>query len=208
MDLAAVVIIMRTSKQRHLEEDTVERYAMNSLPEDAAGEVEQHLLICEPCRDRVSEADGFARAMKGASQLLPAEPERSRWSFRFPIAAFAFSAALIALLAVFLIPRGGDRSPATVQLFAMRGTSVEARGPSRRPLLLQPDLNGLPAAPSYRIELVNASGAPVWHGTLDVKALPPTSQVPSQPRGAYFVRVSLPSGELLREFALELRGTD
>jgi hypothetical protein len=32
--------------------------------------------------------------------------------------------------------------------------------------------------------------------------------IPAQERGSYFVRVALPSGETLREYELQLRGTD
>ena len=71
---------------------------MGSLAEEAAAEVEQHLLhmrgLPSPC-DR--KADAYIRAMKKRSaQLLPAEPERSRWNFRFLIPAFAVCALLIA----------------------------------------------------------------------------------------------------------------
>lgn len=88
----------------------------------------------------------------------------------------------------------------------MRGTDTQVHGPSRQPLLLQPDLTGLPTSSSYHLEVVSISGAPVWRGVLPVQThQPPTALVPPQVAGAYFVRVSLPSGELLREYALELR---
>jgi len=91
----------------------------------------------------------------------------------------------------------------------MRGTDTTAHGPSRRALLLQPDLQGLPSSPSYRIQVVDAVGSPVWQGNLATDAQPPpSSMIPAQARGVYFVRVSLPSGQLLREYALEVRGQD
>ena len=47
-----------------------------------------------------------------------------------------------------------------------------------------------------------------WYGKgiLPVRRKPPSVIVPPQSRGVYFVRVFLPSGQLLREYAMELRG--
>jgi hypothetical protein len=90
----------------------------------------------------------------------------------------------------------------------MRGTDAQAHGPARRALLLQPDLSGLPASAAFRIEMVNNSGSIVWRGTLAALPQPAGSLVPAQPQGVYFVRVFLPAGELLREYALDLRSKD
>ena len=191
---------------QHIEETTLEQYSMGSLDENAAAEVEQHLLLCQTCCAKVTEADSYVRAMKGAVQELP-NPEPSRWNLRLLLPAFAVCALLIAAAVVKFSP-SIDRSPATIALFTMRGTDTQAHGPSQRPLILQPDLTGLPAVPSYRLDIVTSFGAPVWHGVLQVQTQSPAVLVPPQPRGVYFVRVSLASGELLREYALELRGRD
>jgi hypothetical protein len=197
---------MQIDVDEHIEETVLERYSMGSLTEEAAAEVEQHLLLCEACCTRVTEADAYIRAVKRAAQVMP-EPEPSRWNLRLLLPAFAVCALLIAAAVVKFSP-SVERPPATVALFAMRGTDTQGHGPSRRPLLLQPDLNGLPASSYYRLDLVTISGAPIWQGLLSVQTQPPTALLPPQSRGAYFVRVSLPSGELLREYALELRGRD
>lgn len=198
---------MQIDIDHHIEETTLERYSIGSLAEEAAADVEQHLLICEACQVRVIEADAYTRAMKHAVPNLPAETERSRWNFRFLIPAFAVCALLIAAAVVRLSP-SVEPSPAAITLFAMRGADTQAHGPSRRALSLRPDLNGLPASPSYRLDVVNASGSLVWQGVLSSQAQPPSAIVPPQSRGVYFVRVFLPSGQLLREYALELRGRD
>ena len=197
---------MQIDVDQHIEETTLESYSMGTLAEEETAELEQHLLRCEACCARVTEADSYVRAMKQAAQKLP-EPEGSRWNPRLLLPAFAVCALLIAAAVVKFSP-SVERLPATVALFAMRGTDTQAHGPSRQPLLLQPDLTGLAASSSYRLELVSISGAPVWQGVLSVQRQPPTALIPPQSRGIYFVRVSLPSGELLREYALELRGRD
>jgi hypothetical protein len=75
-------------------------------------------------------------------------------------------------------------------------------------LLLELDLTGLAASPSYRVEMVDRAGDPVWHGACDSHGATGSAAVPPQKRGSYFVRVALPSGETLREYGLELRGSD
>jgi hypothetical protein len=200
--------LMMIDEQHHLDENVVEGYSMQSLSEDVTAEVEQHLLFCESCRDRVLEADAYTLALKRATKRLPAEPARARWSFRFLVPAFALAALLITVAAVRFATQGSDRPPVPVPLFAMRGTDNTAHGPAHRALLLEPDLQGLPASPTYRIQVVDAVGAPVWQGTLAAESQPPSSVIPAQLRGVYFVRVSLPSGQLLREYALEVRAKD
>jgi hypothetical protein len=183
----------------HLEDSAVEGYAMRSLSEDATAAVEQHLLICEPCRDRVTEADVYIRAMKGAVQRLQAEPERARWNFKlFPV--FAFGAVAVALITAFVALPGRLQTPADINLAVARGSFVEAHGPANRPLLLHPDLAGLPSAPTYNMEIVDQAGRSKWHGVFNGK----DAKVPGQRPGLYFARVYMITGTLEREFALEL----
>jgi hypothetical protein len=193
---------------RHIEEEKVEGYVMGALAEDATADVEQHLFVCEACRDRITEAEAYVLAMKRTTPRMaphksPAEAERSGWNLRLLLPAFAVFALLIVVVAVRFLPLAGDHAPIAVSLFAMRGSDAAARGPANRPLLLRPDLQGLPVAPAYRVAVVGVSGSIAWQGTL---ASGDTSGVvaPPQPKGVYFVRVLLPSGELLREYALEV----
>jgi hypothetical protein len=84
-------------------------------------------------------------------------------------------------------------------LHAMRGV-VGAKVTARRPLLLKLDVTGLPLFPSYRWQIVNASGQAVFVGA--VSAENPEFKVDGIPSGLYFVRLSSPGGELLREYGL------
>ncbi len=195
---------MGIEADRHLADDSIESYILGSLRREELDEADQHLLICDACRERVGQLDGYVRAMKDASQRLAETPKR-HWNFRVLLPAFIFCALLITAAAV-KYGSGRRDQPAEIALYSMRGNQAEARGPSRRPLLLKPDLRGLPAAQSYAIEMVNASGSAVWRGT--VFASEGTALVPPQQRGVYAARVSLPEGALLREYALELRGSD
>ncbi len=200
---------MRIAQEPHPVEETVERYAAGLLPEEQAFEIERHLLLCDACRDRVAAADTYVPAMKTAARRLPPEKVKKpfRWGFRVYIPAFAMAA--LALAAVVFLPHARvDRPPVDVALFAMRGAAGAAEAPSRTPLRLEPDLTGLEESPSYRLEIVDSSGHPVWNGAFAPQPAPSAVLIPSQRQGTYFVRVSLPSGRQLREYALRLRGQD
>ena len=45
------------SMSAHIDEDTLDRYAMNRLPVAELAPVEEHLLVCPHCQDRLAEID-------------------------------------------------------------------------------------------------------------------------------------------------------
>jgi hypothetical protein len=194
----------------HIGEDDLESYSMRNLSQEAVDRVELHLLICETCRGRLMESEESIAIMKDAARELPRQErvrERQRWSFPRLIPVFA-AFAFLAIAAVTLpLARRGAPAPFTVTLQTMRGPASQT-APSRRPLLLSLDLTGLAASPSYRVEVVDQSGDRVWHGTFNSSGSAASVAIPPQKRGTYFVRVAMPSGETLREYGLEVRGTD
>ncbi len=50
----------------HLEMDVVERYVFDELAEAELAPAEEHLLVCEMCRQAVSEMDVFAPLLRPA----------------------------------------------------------------------------------------------------------------------------------------------
>ena len=48
---------------QHLPEDTLEAFSLGKLGAHALAQVEEHLLICPTCQDRVVEIDAFVRAL-------------------------------------------------------------------------------------------------------------------------------------------------
>jgi hypothetical protein len=44
-----------TGMTAHIDEDTLERRAMNRLPETEAAPVEEPLLVCHHCQDRLAD---------------------------------------------------------------------------------------------------------------------------------------------------------
>lgn len=52
----------------HIDEDGLELYALGRLAEAHAAPVEEHLLVCEECRQRLAEWDTYVAAMRAAMQ--------------------------------------------------------------------------------------------------------------------------------------------
>jgi len=48
-------------------DDLLDLYALGRLPDADTAEVEEHLLLCETCRDRLSETDRFIAALRCAA---------------------------------------------------------------------------------------------------------------------------------------------
>ena len=64
---------------RHLGEETAEKYSFGSLSARKVSEIEKHLLTCEPCRQAVTASDAFVAAMrKAAAKLRQAEQQPQR----------------------------------------------------------------------------------------------------------------------------------
>lgn len=194
---------MKTGADDHFEEMTLERYSMGLLAEEVLIRLEQHLLLCEVCRLRVTAADAYIQTMKVALRELPAAIQQPRWNFRLS-QAFAACALLIVVSVASFAPSDRQHAPVAIALLANRETDMQTHGPSGRVLALQPDLTGLAVAPSYRLEMISISGSTIWRGALFARIKAAVAIVPPELPGVYFVRVSLPSGKLLREYALEL----
>ena len=62
---------------QHPSEDDLEAYAMRTLPEQEIGPLEEHLLICSACRDRLQGTDEYVAAMRAAAgKIRQEEPTR------------------------------------------------------------------------------------------------------------------------------------
>ncbi len=69
---------MRHQWQQHPGEDSLEAFSRGILSEAATEHVEQHLLLCEGCRQRVEVLDRFLAAMRSAvpNPALPRASEK------------------------------------------------------------------------------------------------------------------------------------
>ena len=193
----------------HVTEEELEQYSLGGLAEVRRDRLEEHLLLCETCRGRLTETENFGAAMRQASRQWaedhPGERAAAVVAGR-PGSAFRpgqmipmlIAALLVICAAVWFGHRYATPAPLpfAIQLTAVRGTAP-GQAPAGRPLLLELDLTGLSDGQPFAGEVVDASGRRVAEFPVGaparVKALAP---------GGYFVRIDKTSGELLREYAL------
>ena len=207
---------MQFGPDRHIEDDDLERYSMGTLLEAENPVLEEHLLVCHSCQDRLYQMDQFLETLRAVSLGLMTEREsiwaRLRsfvvlpWLANYP--AWATAAAVLAL--VFLagltwqLRKGAADKPIALMLVAERNGAVSA--PAQKPLLLELDAKGLPNLPSYRLEVVDQSGTRVLESGVRPKDNKISHLVSDKlAPGDYFVRLYAPRGDQLREFAVRLQ---
>ena len=54
--------------QNHIAEDVLEQYVGAKLREAEVGRVEEHLLICQRCRERAAWLDDFVSSIRSAAR--------------------------------------------------------------------------------------------------------------------------------------------
>jgi len=198
--------------ERHATDDVLERYAMGRLPEPELAEFEEHLLVCPSCQNRLAHEDNIRQRVRDGAAVLP-QPRAAVW-WRFPKLAWAASLAAVGLAVFAGLQRQSSRSsspvaPVVILLQTTRGTEnpTLAAATAGKPLTVVLDLSGLPQLPEYTLEIVDAAGHPVFQ----TERPPLNNRLPATlggglAAGAYFVRVYSPAHELLREYALVVRG--
>jgi hypothetical protein len=193
----------------HGSDNDLEQYAMGRLLEAEIGEIEEHLLVCPECREKVDDFDNVAISMRAALAADRLKPERQfgAWiaaALRRPVVSMALGfALLIAVVAFFTPTKPKMAAIAALQLTANRGP-MPATAPAREldVTLVDGPRDGGP----FRVEMVNAGGAVVWQGL--------TENVPGGLRldvriplglGDYFVRLYGASGSVMREYGFRIR---
>jgi hypothetical protein len=195
---------MAYTGKRHLDEDQAEEYSAGVLSEAEQALCEEHLLVCETCRETVHETDQFLRAMKSAAREEAGTVRERSWGPWFGLKpGWIFATAVLLLGSVSLLRYEPDGNSAAVRLSALRGAQTSTVAPAGRNLLLIPDVSGLPQSAGYRVEVVDADGQAVWNGSFAANG----THVPPQKPGIYFVRIRNSNGELLREYGLEVSRT-
>jgi hypothetical protein len=186
---------------------------MGTLAEPALAELEEHLLICAHCRQRLADTNAYVAAMRSAAGGLDQRDESRKifWTRASGLLTFrrlGWAMAIISLvlagtaLRLFLSP-SQSQQPVAILLETSRGSELK-RAPAGRPLDLSLDVRGLPAFPHYEMELVDAGGR-----VLDTSAVAAQSKITTRISkrlrpGTYFIRLYAPSRELLREYGLQI----
>jgi hypothetical protein len=57
----------------HVSDDLLERYALNRTSDSETAYVEEHLIVCEQCRDRFVTVEQYTRAVQGALRSIVTE---------------------------------------------------------------------------------------------------------------------------------------
>jgi len=209
---------MKATFGPHVPEDILERYALGQIPDEDSVGVEEHLLVCEDCQDRLQTTDEFVLAMRQAAMKMVNQP-RSRFErftamlagFRrgwLPVYAAGFAVAALAVVIVSTM-RPPDRlgEPQLVALRSIRGEDPAgiSRALAGKPLVLRLDLTGIEALDAYRVEIVNARGDRVWDSMARPEGNTLATPVGTALKaGRHWVRLyaQLLRQQLLREYGL------
>jgi len=187
----------------HPSDEILEEYALGRLPEERVVIVEEHLLICESCRDAIAETDRFVAALKSATR------HKAPWWSAVPSHARSLAPILVLfLLALAVVWKRPPETaaPFVVNLSSLRGSSPPAPTPAGQPLRLTIDQPDLTPTNEYSVDVVDASGSSVWKGVVsDVDGKLVTTLPRPLVRGVYWVRLYGSNSELLREFGLSAK---
>jgi hypothetical protein len=193
----------------HGTDDQLELYSRGRLPESDLPVLEEHLMICSTCQEKLDEIGDFALGMQEALATAVAPQTRSfGWGlaslFRRP--AFSMAVAFVALLVaigVFSNGRTQFAPSASLQLTAMRG-EMPSTIPAREFNLTL--LDGPREGGPFRIEVLNAAGASVWSGLAESSPAGVRFELTQRlGQGDYFVRLYSVSGKTLREYGFRIR---
>lgn len=163
-------------------------------------EVEEHLLLCAWCQDRLDKLEPDARLIRATVSVEPVPERRGSWLAEFRPRLLSAAAGLaVALLGaiLFLHPKPPAAPVASLQLSAVRG-GIPAIGIARETDL---SLSDAPSQASLRAEVVDEAGQLVWSGPSPYGSLKIVKQLG---QGNFFVRLYDGSGALLHEYGFRV----
>jgi len=191
----------------HESDDRLELYALGRLSDSDLIGIEEHLMVCDSCRDRLDETADLAFAIREGlrNNPVPDRTGRARWfQWLNPRPQFALAGVLaLAILAVVFTWNGNEHlAPvATLQLTAMRGAGVPAVRRAR-----ELDITFGDADAASGIEVVNGSGATVWSGAPAISGGSVVAKVVKAfSQGEYFVRIYDSPGHMLHEYGFSVK---
>lgn len=143
-----------------------------------------------------------------AKPVEPIRPHKKHW--RPPDTAALWGAAAAILLAIVPLGLYQLRSrlslPETLSLRATRGLVSAPLATSDRPLILNLDTSGLPQRDSYRIDILTEGGEVIATSRAPAHGSSASLTSTGLRPGTKFIRLSDLSGNLLREYTLQVRG--
>src|SRR5579872_4003995 len=124
---------MGTGTNCHLNEEDVEAFSLGLVSEKEAARMDEHLLLCEACQNRITESDAYVATMQRAASILrkSPQPEPRPWYFPVFLPPLAAAALLVLLMAgLRLWNPGANPAALAVNLAATRGSGIEAKAPA------------------------------------------------------------------------------
>lgn len=196
----------------HGTDDQLENYALGRLPDSELPAIEEHLMVCTGCRERVDQMEEFAIGMRDALVAGAAQAALTGHSWlstagmnwlRKPAFSLALGfALLIAVLLIFSNGRDRIAPTAALQLTAIRG-EMPFSAPAREMDLTLVDVP--PTAGHFRIEVLDATGRLQWSGMADSGPSGVEIKVQRQLQpGDYFVRLYDSRGDVLHEYGFRV----
>jgi len=217
-------LLTRRSAQICLSDNEIEDFLFDRLSGVTREVIEEHLLACGSCLNRIEKEEAFIASFRAAATEIesedlkaayhgrPAEPPKrwlGFWKSRWLAWTFAGVFAVLLGGGVYFSRSHTPLTEAQIALHVERGAGLsEATALAGQPLRLVPDLTGLPQLPAFTFSLVDSVGRPVH--SEQVSPASGRVEVPlprGLPSGSYWVRLSTPApaSELLREYGLRIR---
>ena len=223
-------LLTRRSAQNCLTDHELEEYLFSRLSGVTREVIEEHLLVCERCQDRVEaeeayvgaiqqaakqlEAEDFTRAMSGGAEVKPPGWRESVsagfavfFGSRMMLAAAGVVVVVVAVVLYSPLMRRGPTETA-VELSLARGAGDEgASAPAGNWLKLSADVSELPALAQWQVDVVSATGQLEQSATVVAVGGRLRWQVKDGlAAGRHWVRLRDPrDGSLVREFGLAVR---
>jgi len=196
----------------HISEELFERYSMQQLSEEQMAPLEEHLLVCSLCQQRLNEVDEYIGAMKIAAQEISDKKTSVRELHAVPRRPLQWALPLTggtlvtALLLFLYIGRSPGAPPSEIALTATRGVSPNTAIKARAHTALKITAEAQDIAPGsrLRLELADSDGKIVWRGAGEIERGHIAAQVkPPLDAGLYWFRV-YQNDRLQQEYGLQV----
>ena len=190
----------------HQTDEQLELYALGRLPEDGVAAVEEHLLVCSSCQEKLDDREAFALAMRQAIAGEPATAARRDWFgwLRQPTLSWAVGFTVLVVAAGLYWNSDSRSIPllASLQLTAVRGEMPSTTEARETDLTLT---DAPPDAALLRVEVIDFAGKIVWNSTLSTRGRGRVRVMKRLAPGDYFVRLYDAAGKFLHEYGFHTR---
>jgi hypothetical protein len=215
-------VLLRIIKERafpgmtHPDEETLEQYVLGQLDEPSLAEIEEHLLLCARCRERLEAAEEYVSILRQAVKDVEVPSQNASWissifdSFRMNwirTAGPALALACALLIGITLWrpwPAAGPTSWTTVHLEALRSSDPAGTVPSGSAIHFRLDTAGLPPG-QVRAQVTDADRRVVCQNNVAIGNGPALLDCSNAfAAGTYWVRLRA-CEQLIREYGLTVR---